>query len=146
MLILIIILGDIRCTARMPYTEPCADDFTSRLSVSSAPHKYITNFFNVVNLWNFKMIGEHIGKKWVLKKFYWSWWTDLNLRPADYKSATLPIELHQRNRILLLYRFLWGQKRKHIKKRKTMAPSVGLEPTTSWLTVMCSTIELWGNI
>ena len=26
---------------------------------------------------------------------YWSWWTDLNPRPADYKSAALPTELHQ---------------------------------------------------
>ena len=25
----------------------------------------------------------------------WSWWTDLNPRPTDYKSATLPTELHQ---------------------------------------------------
>ena len=29
-------------------------------------------------------------------KFKWSWWTDLNPRPADYKSAALPTELHQR--------------------------------------------------
>ena len=28
-------------------------------------------------------------------KFCWSWWTDLNPRPADYKSAALPTELHQ---------------------------------------------------
>ena len=28
--------------------------------------------------------------------FQWSWWTDLNPRPADYKSAALPTELHQR--------------------------------------------------
>ena len=28
--------------------------------------------------------------------FFWSWWTDLNPRPADYKSAALPTELHQR--------------------------------------------------
>ena len=27
----------------------------------------------------------------------WSWWTDSNPRPADYKSAALPAELHQRN-------------------------------------------------
>ena len=26
----------------------------------------------------------------------WSWWTDSNPRPADYKSAALPTELHQR--------------------------------------------------
>ena len=28
--------------------------------------------------------------------FVWSWWTDSNPRPADYKSAALPTELHQR--------------------------------------------------
>ena len=27
--------------------------------------------------------------------YYWSWWTDSNPRPADYKSAALPAELHQ---------------------------------------------------
>ena len=30
------------------------------------------------------------------EKSRWSWWTDLNPRPADYKSAALPAELHQR--------------------------------------------------
>ena len=29
---------------------------------------------------------------------WWSWWTDSNPRPADYKSAALPAELHQRVR------------------------------------------------
>ena len=28
-------------------------------------------------------------------KIEWSWWTDSNPRPADYKSAALPAELHQ---------------------------------------------------
>ena len=27
---------------------------------------------------------------------FWSWLTDLNPRPADYKSAALPTELNQR--------------------------------------------------
>ncbi len=27
--------------------------------------------------------------------FLWSWWTESNPRPADYKSAALPAELHQ---------------------------------------------------
>ena len=27
---------------------------------------------------------------------FWSWWTESNPRPADYKSAALPAELHQR--------------------------------------------------
>ena len=26
---------------------------------------------------------------------FWSWWTDSNPRPADYKSASIPTELHQ---------------------------------------------------
>ena len=26
----------------------------------------------------------------------WSWWTDSNPRPADYKSAALPAELYRR--------------------------------------------------
>jgi hypothetical protein len=26
---------------------------------------------------------------------FWSWWTESNPRPADYKSAALPAELHQ---------------------------------------------------
>ena len=30
--------------------------------------------------------------------FNWSWWTDSNPRPADYKSAALPAELHQHQR------------------------------------------------
>ena len=30
-----------------------------------------------------------------IKRFVWSWWTDSNPRPADYKSAALPTELHQ---------------------------------------------------
>ena len=28
---------------------------------------------------------------------YWSWRTESNPRPADYKSAALPAELRQRN-------------------------------------------------
>ena len=31
--------------------------------------------------------------------FSWSWWTDSNPRPADYKSAALPAELHQHVRL-----------------------------------------------
>ena len=33
----------------------------------------------------------------------WSWWTDSNPRPADYKSAALPTELHQRLNARILY-------------------------------------------
>ena len=31
--------------------------------------------------------------------FYWSWWRDSNPRPADYESAALPTEPHQRVKI-----------------------------------------------
>ena len=31
-----------------------------------------------------------------MTKCHWSWRTDLNPRPADYKSAALPTELRQR--------------------------------------------------
>jgi hypothetical protein len=30
------------------------------------------------------------------RSLFWSWWTGSNPRPADYKSAALPTELHQR--------------------------------------------------
>ena len=30
---------------------------------------------------------------------FWSWWSESNQQPADYKSAALPIELHQRTPI-----------------------------------------------
>ena len=50
------------------------------------------NRFTVCPLWP---LGNTPTKKW-------SWWTDLNPRPADYKSAALPTELHQ----LILFNFL----------------------------------------
>ena len=34
--------------------------------------------------------------KLIRHKKIWSWWTESNPRPADYKSAALPTELHQR--------------------------------------------------
>ena len=45
------------------------------------------NRFTVCPLWP-------LGNTPIL--IFWSWWTDLNPRPADYKSAALPTELHQR--------------------------------------------------
>ena len=35
-----------------------------------------------------------------LLHIFWSWWTDSNPRPADYKSAALPTELHQQMAIV----------------------------------------------
>ena len=38
----------------------------------------------------------HLGTPpYEIKRKRWSWWTDSNPRPADYKSAALPAELHQ---------------------------------------------------
>ena len=48
----------------------------------------ISNRFTVCPLWP-------LGNSPILN---WSWWTDSNPRPADYKSAALPTELHQRKR------------------------------------------------
>ena len=42
--------------------------------------------FTVCPLWP-------LGKSPIV--YNWSWWTDSNPRPADYKSAALPAELHQ---------------------------------------------------
>ena len=33
---------------------------------------------------------------WPLGNSPWSWWTESNPRPTDYKSVALPAELHQR--------------------------------------------------
>ena len=46
-------------------------------------HRSRSNRFTVCPLWP-------LGNSSI-----WSWWTDLNPRPADYKSAALPTELHQ---------------------------------------------------
>ena len=48
----------------------------------------------------------HYSKKW-------SWWTDSNPRPADYKSAALPTELHQRLNAWLLYHKRFGLSREN---------------------------------
>ena len=40
----------------------------------------------------------------ILKR--WSWWTDSNPRPADYKSAALPAELHQHTASMFTTEFI----------------------------------------
>ena len=50
------------------------------------------NRFTVCPLWP---LGNASG--YFVYKKKWSWWTDSNPRPADYKSAALPTELHQRS-------------------------------------------------
>jgi len=52
----------------------------------------------------------------------WSWWTDSNPRPADYKSAALPAELHQHDRsvslIMITNRNIFVNKKFFLKRRK----------------------------
>ena len=50
------------------------------------------NRFTVCPLWPLGNSSEY--------EIMWSWWTDSNPRPADYKSAALPAELHQHLRPL----------------------------------------------
>ena len=52
---------------------------------------------------------------------FWSWRRESNPQPADYKSAALPIELHQHG--------LNG-----VSEKKKMATRKGLEPSTSSVT------------
>ena len=49
----------------------------------------------------------------------WSWWSESNQQPTDYKSVALPVELHQRIELLV--------------------PRGGLEPPTQGFSVPCST-------
>ena len=48
----------------------------------------IASRFTVCPLWP-------LGNSPIFFCHRWSWWTDSNPRPADYKSAALPTELHQ---------------------------------------------------
>ena len=48
----------------------------------------IASRFTVCPLWP-------LGNSPIFNYAVWSWWTDSNPRPADYKSAALPTELHQ---------------------------------------------------
>ena len=57
------------------------------------PLKLNSDRFTVCSLWP---LGNSPVYK-VITSYYlfWSWWTDSNPWPADYKSAALPTELHQ---------------------------------------------------
>ena len=48
------------------------------------------NRFTVCPLWP---LGN--APRYLIVRKNWSWWTDSNPRPADYKSAALPTELYQ---------------------------------------------------
>ena len=59
----------------------------------------------------------------------WSWWTDSNPRPADYKSAALPTVLHQQ-----------------IHPLKRVVEATGLEPAASWSQTKHSTKLSYASI
>ena len=52
-----------------------------------------SNRFTVCPLW--PLGNSAIKIQPTIADRIWSWWTDSNPRPADYKSAALPTELHQ---------------------------------------------------
>ena len=54
----------------------------------------IDDRFTVCSLWPLGKPPIYTFQNSLLRR-EWSWWTDLNPRPADYKSAALPTELHQ---------------------------------------------------
>ena len=60
----------------------------------------IDNRFTVCPLWPLGYTPEYLVFC-PAQKCAWSWWTDSNPRPADYKSAALPAELHQHKTALL---------------------------------------------
>ncbi len=66
----------------------------------------------------------------------WSWWTDLNPRPADYKSAALPTELHQRIVAIVIDYITKPQgvstRIKQELPHTAMVEVTGLEPAASW--------------
>ena len=73
------------------------------------------NRFTVCPLWplgNSPLSSFSKTKAYCLNsRLQWSWWTDLNPRPADYKSAALPTELHQPIKLSDAYKYsiaLWG--------------------------------------
>ena len=61
------------------------------------PSKLKSNRFTVCPLWPLGNSPLTISDIYRLLPIKWSWWTDSNPRPADYKSAALPTELHQLN-------------------------------------------------
>ena len=86
---------------------------------------------------------------------FWSWWLESNPQPADYKSAALPVELHQQRKTWCLgaesnhrhmdfqsialpaelprhIKFFW--KCLYIYKHFHLATRKGLEPSTSSVT------------
>ena len=75
--------------ARFPCSVTVASQqYRPRTSRLKTIHRIV--FFTALTLTGFESVHENIRHS-----RGWSWWTDSNPRPADYKSAALPTELHQ---------------------------------------------------
>ena len=90
----------------------------------------IDDRFTVCSLWP-------LGKPSIFDyQLDWSWWTDLNPRPADYKSAALPTELHQRIVAIVIDYITKPQgvstRIKQELPHTAMVEVTGLEPAASW--------------
>ena len=57
-----------------------------------------------------------------------SWWTDSNPRPADYKSAALPTELHQQIKYLRKWAGMDSNHRSHRRQIYSLIPLATREP------------------
>ena len=62
----------------------------------------------------------------------WSWWTDSNPRPADYKSAALPTELHQHVVETACSLQQTSNPMSIVRTKLFMVEATGLEPAASW--------------
>ena len=78
-------------------------------------------------------------------RLQWSWWTDLNPRPADYKSAALPTELHQHIPYLTLVYYTIFQCFCQLffakKIKRTFPPTEFMKKETGTFLVFQNTIE-----
>ncbi len=66
--------------------------------------------------------GHSGNLPYIINKRRWSWWTDSNPRPADYKSAALPTELYRHlasSMVIILMKY--GFVKSFFQKRKTFS-------------------------
>ena len=70
------------------FTYQTKKDYLSDSLLSFGGERWIRTIESVANRFT-------VCPLWPLGNLPWSWWWDLNPQPADYKSAALPIELHQ---------------------------------------------------
>ena len=69
------------------------------------------------------------GHSGTLPKIKWSWWSESNQQPADYKSAALPLSHTSTYRLSNILTSNWFN----------LVPRGGIEPPTRGFSVLCST-------